>query len=149
VKPQPTPVAEPVAPPQQPAPVQPAPPPPRAAAPPEPTPAPAAPAESDDAAIRRVIRTFEQAIETKDIGLYRSVRPNISKAAETVLMNSFRQAGSQEIDLQVENLRIDGRTALARIVRRDTLITSGRRQVQNSTQTLRFEKTATGWIIVE
>jgi serine/threonine protein kinase len=154
VKPQPTPtpaaapapVAEPVAPPP-PAPVQPAPQ--GAAAAPEPAPTPAAPVESDEAAIRRVIRTFEQAIETKDIGLYRSVRPNLSKAAETVLMNSFRQNDKQEIDLKVENLRIDGRTALARIVRRDTLITSGRRQVQNSIQTLRFEKTATGWIIVE
>lgn len=112
-------------------------------------PTPAPPVESDDAAIRRVIHTFEQAIETKDIGLYRSVRPNLSKAAETVLMNSFRQIDSQEIDLRVENLRIDGRTASARIVRRDTLITSGRRQVQNSTQTLKFEKTATGWIIAE
>ena len=96
-----------------------------------------------------MIHTFEQAIETKDIGLYRSVRPNLSKAAETVLMNSFRQIDSQEIDLRVENLRIDGRTASARIVRRDTLITSGQRQVQNSTQTLKFEKTATGWIIAE
>jgi serine/threonine protein kinase len=157
-KPQPTPpaptpapaqVTEPVAPPP-PAPVQPAPTPPRTATvTPEPAPTPAPPVESDDAAIRRVIHTFEQAIETKDIGLYRSVRPNLSKAAETVLMNSFRQIDSQEIDLRVENLRIDGRTASARIVRRDTLITSGRRQVQNSTQTLKFEKTATGWIIAE
>ena len=129
--------------------MQPAPAPQRAAAPPEPTPTPAAPVESDEAAIRRVIRTFEQAIETKDIALYRSVRPNLSKAAETVLTNSFRQNDKQEIELRVENLRIEGRTASARIVRQDTLITSGRRQVQNSTQTLRFEKTATGWIIVE
>jgi serine/threonine protein kinase len=157
VKPQPTPAAaapapapapEPVATPP-PAPVQPAAPPPRTAAAPEPAPKPAAPVESDEAAIRRVIRTFEQAIETQDVGLYRSVRPNLTKAEETVLMNSFRQIDSQEIELRVENLRIEGRSASARIVRRDTLITSGRRQVQNSTQTLRFEKTATGWFIAE
>ncbi len=149
--PPPAQVVEPVAPPP-PAPAQPTPTPPRTAAvtpEPAPTPTPATPVESDDAAIRRVIRTFEQAIETKDIGLYRSVRPNLSKAAETILMNSFRQIDTQEIDLRVESLKIDGRTASARIVRRDTLITSGRRQVQNSTQTLRFEKTATGWIIAE
>jgi hypothetical protein len=96
-----------------------------------------------------VIGTYERAIETKDIALYRSVRPNLSRAAETVLTNSFRQVDSQEIDLRVENLRIDGRTASARIVRRDTLTTAGRRQVQNSTQTLRFEKTDRGWIIAE
>ncbi len=149
VKPQPSPapapVPEPVAPPP---PVQPATPAPRdAAAPPEP--APSAPVETDDAAIRRVIRIYEQAIETEDIALYRSVRPGLTKAAETVLMNSFRQIDSQEIDMRVENLRIDGRTATARIARRDTLTTAGRRQTQNSTQTLRFEKTESGWVIAE
>jgi|KBSSwiStaDraftv2_1062776.scaffolds.fasta_scaffold77104_2 serine/threonine protein kinase len=156
-KPQPSPAPEPAAPP--PAPVQPAPPP-RAAAPPEATPPPAtpppaaapaaaAPVESDDAAIRRVIQTYRRAIETKDIALFRSVRPNLTRAAETTLMNSFRQIDSQQIELRVENLRIDGRTASAQIARRDTLITSGRRQVQNSTQTLRFAKTDAGWFIAE
>jgi hypothetical protein len=96
-----------------------------------------------------VIRVYERAIETKDVALYRSIRPNLSRAAEGVLMNSFRQIDSQEIDIQVENLRIDGRTASARLVRRDTLVTAGRRQTQNSTQTLRFEKTEAGWIIAE
>ena len=154
--PAPAPAPEPAAAP--PASVQPAPPP-RAAAPPEPTPPAAIPpaqtqaapsvAESDDAAIRRVIQTYKRAIETKDIALFRSVRPNLTRAAETVLMNSFKQIDSQQIDLRVESLRIDGRTASAQIVRRDTLITAGRRQVQNSTQTLRFQKTDAGWFIAE
>jgi hypothetical protein len=134
--------------PPPPAPAQPAAQPSRTAASPEPAP-PAAPVESDDAAIRRVIRIYEQAIETKDIGLFRSIRPNLSRAEETVLMNSFRQIDSQEIDIKVESLRIDGRTASARLVRRDTLTTAGRRQVQNSQQTLRFQKTEAGWIISE
>jgi serine/threonine protein kinase len=150
VKPQPapapSPAVEPAPPP--PAPVQPATPPPRAAATPEPS-QPAAPVETDDAAIRRVIRVYEQAIETKNIGLYRSVRPGLTPAAEAVLMNSFRQIDSQEIDIRIENLRIDGKTATARLGRRDTLMTAGRRQIQNSTQTLRFEKTGAGWIIAE
>ena len=149
VKPQPSPapapMPEPVAPPP---PVQPATPAPRAAAPP-PEAAPSAPIETDEAAIRRVIRIYEQAIETEDIALYRSVRPGLTKQAETVLMNSFRQIDSQEIEMRVENLRIDGRTATARVARRDTLTTAGRRQTQNSTQTLRFEKTDSGWVIAE
>ena len=144
--PAPPPAADPAPPP--PAPVQPATPSPRAEATPEPS-QPAAPVETDEAAIRRVIRVYEQAIETKNIALYRSVRPGLTPAAETVLTNSFRQIDSQEIDIRVENLRIDGRTATARLARRDTLITAGRRQIQNSTQTLRFEKTGAGWIIAE
>ena len=175
-KPQPTPTPEPVAPtpaaPVQPAPVQPAPtpaaaqppatqpattppptqpapPPPRTTTAPAPATTPAASAESDDAAIRRLIRSYEQAIETKDIGLYRSIRTNLTRAAETVLTNSFRQIDSQEIEIRVENLRIEGRTATARLTRRDTLVISGRRDVRNSTQTMKFEKTDTGWLIAE
>jgi hypothetical protein len=135
--------------------VQPAAPPPRAAAPEAPPrattpePPPATPAETDEAAIRRLIRIFEQAIETKDIGLYRSVRPGLTRADEAVLMNSFRQIDTQEIEVRIENVRIDGKTATARIARRDVLTTAGRRQTQNSTQTLRFEKTGAGWIISE
>jgi hypothetical protein len=64
-------------------------------------------------------------------------------------MNSFKQIDSQQIDLRIESLRVDGRTASAQIVRRDTLMTAGRRQVQNSTQILRFEKTDAGWFISE
>ena len=96
-----------------------------------------------------MIRIYKQAIETKNIALYRSVRPNLSRSAETVLMNSFKQVDSQEIDIRVEGLEIDGRRASARLVRRDTLTIAGRRQIQNITQTLRFEKTEAGWIIAE
>jgi hypothetical protein len=134
--------------PPNPAPAQQAPPPPRPA-PPEPAPPAAAPVETDDAAIRRVIRVYEQAIETKDVALYRSVRTNLTREAETVLMNSFRQIDSQQIDIRIESLRIEGRTASARLVRQDTLVTRGRRDVRNSTQTMRFEKTNTGWLIAE
>jgi serine/threonine protein kinase len=141
------PASEPVAPPQPPA--QAAAPGARAAASPQPAPPAAAAVETDEAAIRRVIRVYERAIETKDIALYRSIRPKLPRAAEAVLMNSFRQIDSQEIDIRVENLRIEGRTASARLVRRDTLVTAGRRQTQDSTQTLRFEKTDAGWIIAE
>jgi hypothetical protein len=96
-----------------------------------------------------VIRVYEQAIETKDIALYRSVRTNLTRGAETVLMNSFKQVDSQEIDIRIESLRIEGRTASAQLVRRDTLVTRGRREVRNSTQTMRFQKTDTGWLIAE
>ena len=96
-----------------------------------------------------MIQIYKRAIETKDIALFRSVRPNLSREAETTLTNSFKQIDSQQIELRIDNLRIDGRTATAQIARRDTLVTAGRRQVQNSSQTLKFEKTTTGWFITE
>jgi serine/threonine protein kinase len=136
--------------PAQPAPVQPAPAQPstRAASPSPDTLPPTSPVESDDAAIRRIVATYKTAIETKNVGLYRSVRPGLTVAEETRLRDSFRQVESQQITISIDEIRIDGRTATVRLSRQDVAITSGgRRQTQSIRQTLRLEKPATGWII--
>src|SRR5262245_5594828 len=129
-------------------PVQPAPQPtPRAAAPPPDT-ATTSPVESDDAAIRRVINTYKAAIEKKNVELFRSVRPGLSSADEARLRDSFRQVDSQQITLVVEEIRVDGRTATARLSRQDVIVNGGRRETQNRRQqTMRFEKSAAGWIM--
>lgn len=97
--------------------------------------------------IRRAIATYKTAIETKNLALYRSVRPGLSSAEESRLRESFRQADSQQVSITIEEIRVEGRTATARVTRQDVIVSPGRRQVQNSRQTIRFEKTATGWII--
>jgi Protein kinase domain len=151
----PTPTPTPTPTPVQPAPAPPAAepqPPPRttASAPPAlPTIPPSSPVESDDALIRGVVRTYERAIETKNVDLFRSVRPGLSAADESRLRASFSQIDSQQVDIVVEELRVDGRTATVRLSRRDTFMSGGRRQTNASRQTLRFEKTAAGWIITE
>jgi serine/threonine protein kinase len=133
----------------------PAQPPPRTAAAPPPPAAspstipPSSPVESDDALIRGVIRTYERAIETKSVDLFRSVRPGLSAAEENRLRTSFSQVDSQQVDIVVEDLRVEGRTATVRISRRDTITNGGRRQNASSRQTLRLEKGAGGWIITE
>jgi len=143
-QPQPTPAAEPPA-------TQP---PPRTAAgaPPTPLPStvpPTSPVESDEALVRGVLRTYERAIETKNVDLFRSIRPGLSAAEENRLRTSFSQIDSQQVDITVEELRIEGRTANVRISRRDTIMSGGRRQNASSRQTLRLEKAAGGWIITD
>jgi serine/threonine protein kinase len=143
-QPQPTPATEPPA-------TQP---PPRAAAtPPTPVPStvpPTSPVESDDALVRGVLRTYERAIETKNVDLFRSVRPGLSAGEESRLRTSFNEIDSQQVDIVVEDLRIEGRTATVRISRRDTMIMrGGRRQTASSRPTLRLEKGAAGWIITQ
>src|SRR5688572_8184840 len=143
-QPQPNPAAEP--PPTQP--------PPRAAASAPPTPLPStvpptSPVESDEALVRGVLRTYERAIETKNVDLFRSIRPGLSAAEENRLRTSFSQIDSQQVDITVEELRIEGRTANVRISRRDTIMSGGRRQNASSRQTLRLEKAAGGWIITD
>jgi serine/threonine protein kinase len=141
-QPQPTPAAEPP-PTTQPAPRT-------AAAPPLPsTIPPTSPVESDDALVRGVVRTYERAIETKNIDLFRSVRPGLSAAEESRLRASFGQIDAQQVDIVVEDLRIEGRTATVRLSRRDTITSGGRRQTASSRQTLRLEKAAAGWIITD
>lgn len=100
--------------------------------------------------MRSVLRTYERAIETKNVDLFRSVRPGLSAAEENRLRASFNEIDSQQVDIVVEDLRIDGRTATVRISRRDTMIMrGGRRQTASSRPTLRLEKGAGGWIITE
>jgi len=123
-----------------------------ATAPPTPSPStipPTSPVESDDALVRGVLRTYERAIETKNVDLFRSVRPGLSAAEENRLRASFSQIDSQQVDIVVEELRIEGRSATVRISRRDTIMSGGRRQTASSRQTLRMEKAAGGWIITE
>ena len=103
--------------------------------------------ESDEALVRGVLRTYERAFETKSIDLYRSVRPGLSAAEESRLRTSFSQIDSQQVDIVVEELRIDGRSAMVRLSRRDTIMSRGQRQTATSRQTLRLDKAATGWII--
>jgi hypothetical protein len=120
-----------------------------AAARPEP-PAPAAPVrESDEAVIRRVIATYERAIETKDLALFRSVRPGLSADEERRLRASFDQVTRQEIDIRIEGITVTGDTATARLARQDTLETGGRSQTTRSSQTLRLARRNASWIIVE
>jgi hypothetical protein len=118
------------------------------AAVPDSTPAPT-PVESDDAAIRRAIATYAAAVEQKDVALFRSVRPGLSAVEEARLRESFRQIESQRVTLDVEEIRVDGRTATARVSRQDEIVVGGRRQTQKSRQVVRLERAAAGWIITE
>jgi serine/threonine protein kinase len=144
-QPQQTPAVEP----QQPAPQ---PPPRTASAPPPSTPtiSPTSPVESDEALVRGVLRTYERAIETKNVDLFRSVWPGLSAADESRLRASFGEIDSQQVDIMIENLRIEGRSATVRVSRRDTMMMKGgRRQTASSRPTLRMEKGASGWIITD
>jgi hypothetical protein len=100
--------------------------------------------------VRGVLRTYERAIETKNVDLFRSVWPGLSAADESRLRASFGEIDSQQVDIMIENLRIEGRSATVRVSRRDTMMMKGgRRQTASSRPTLRMEKGASGWIITD
>lgn len=106
--------------------------------------------ETDDAAIRAVIATYERAIESKSLELFRSVRPGLTSAEETRLRESFRRVDSQEVTIRVTELKISGRTAVARLARTDVIVSAGGRQPPlSSQQTLTLAKVGSNWVITE
>jgi ketosteroid isomerase-like protein len=104
------------------------------------------PVESDESAIRRVIATYETALKTKDVDLYRSVRPGLSAAEEAALRESFRQIDNQ-VTITIVDIRVGGKTAISWISRGDVVTVGGLRQATRVRQTLFLEKSASAWII--
>lgn len=118
-------------------------------APRPPEPSRPAPDEVDDAAIRRVVATYGRAIETKDLALFRSIKPNLSSDEERRLQQGFRAVGSQQVSLTVAGIDRRGDTATVVVQRRDVLEVGGRRQTVDARQTLTLTRAAGGWVITE
>jgi serine/threonine-protein kinase len=83
-------------------------------------PATAAPV-NEEPAIRRVIADYQRAIETRDLDLFRSVKPNLSGQEERTLRATFAQVRSHEIELTIGPIRVDGRQARVQLTRNDTI----------------------------
>jgi serine/threonine protein kinase len=111
-------------------------------------PAAATPTADDEGAIRRLVATYARAIETKDLALFRSIKPNLSAEEQRRLENGFRAVTSQQVSLTI--VSIDRRRDDASVVikRRDTIDAGGRRQTVDSDQTLQLTRTAGGWVVV-
>jgi hypothetical protein len=114
-------------------------------------PAPTAgpPAEDDEAAIRRVIATYGRAIESKDLSLFRSIKPNLSSEEERRLRDGFRAVSSQQVNLTILTIDRRGQEATVVVRRRDTIQPGGRPQTAESQQTIRLARTTGAWVILE
>lgn len=133
-------------PPSTPTPAVPAPAVERPVPPPPPAPAPAA---DDEGAVRRVVAAYARAIETKDVGLFRSVKPNLSREEEQRLQEGFRAVTSQQVQLTVVSVEIRDQEAAAVAQRRDVIDAGGRRRTVESRQTFRLARNASGWVITD
>ena len=101
----------------------------------------AAAAEED---VRRVIASYERAIETKDLELFRTVKPNLSGDEERRLQAAFGSTGSHEVAITILSLQIEGEEAVAQLARRDTLEGS---IISSFPQTLELVRASGGWVI--
>jgi len=128
--------------------------------PPAPTSAPvtsSAPATSPapsrvqiEEAIRQTLATYERAIESKDIALFRRAKPNLTSNEAKRLTDSFEAVDSHDVEIDVQTVTIDGGTATAVVSRRDTIVIRGRTQNGNTRQqTFVLQNTGGGWVITE
>jgi hypothetical protein len=105
--------------------------------------------EQDDAAIRRVIASYARAIENKDVGLFRAIKPNLSREEERRLEESFRAVTSQKVNLTIVSIDRRGDQATAIVRRRDTIQLGGRQQAAESQQAIRLARDGRDWTIVD
>jgi serine/threonine protein kinase len=108
-----------------------------------------APAEDDEAAIRRVVATYGRAIENKDLALFRTVKPNLSREEERRLTEGFRNVVSQRVELTILSIDRQNQGATVQVRRRDVIQTGRQQQTAESRQTFALARASGGWVIVE
>ncbi len=112
--------------------------------------APTAAASSGDAAqmaVRRtVFESYRRAIESQDIALFRSLKPDLTTNEEKALRESFKAIKSQVVGLTEESVQVDpgGERATVKVSRQD--IVNGRPTPRFS-QTFHLVRSGSGWQI--
>jgi hypothetical protein len=96
-----------------------------------------------------VVATYAKAIETKDLALFRTVKPNMSADEQRRIEDGFRAVTSQQVSVTIVSIEQRGQEASVRLRRRDTIQAGGRQQITDSEQTMTLTRSTSGWVIRE
>jgi hypothetical protein len=102
------------------------------------------PAANAEQAVRRLISDYGRALETQDIDLFRTIKPNLSGDEEKRLRESFRAIKSHRVGISVDSVQIDGPRAIVRVSRQDTINGNPMRPLQ---QTFHLQARDGSWAI--
>ena len=103
----------------------------------------------DEASIRAALEAYRQAIEARDLGALRHVRPALSPADLQRFQRAFDQLESLEVTLAVESMAVNGDQAEVRGVREDHFVTKDGRTLRNRAPfTYRLQSSSGRWIIL-
>ncbi len=105
-------------------------------------PVPAGP--SDEDLIRTLVADYGRAIETKDLGLFRRVKPNLSGDEQKRLQQAFAAETRQDVNISILDLSVSGGTAHVRLARRDTI---DGRAIDPFEQVLTLRRGDAGWTV--
>jgi hypothetical protein len=95
-----------------------------------------------------VIGTYARAIETKDLALFRTVKPNLTPLELRRIEEGFRGV-DQRVNVTILSIERTGSDAIVRVHRHDQVTARGRGQTADIDQTLTMVKSPQGWIIRE
>ena len=112
-------------------------------------PSDAPPVADDESAIRAVVAAYARAIETKDLALFRSIKPNLGADEERRIQQGFRAVTSQKVNITIASIDRRGDRASLQLRRQDIIVAGGRRQSPESRQTMTLVKSNGSWVIVE
>jgi hypothetical protein len=96
-----------------------------------------------------VVATYARAIETKDVALFRTVKPNLSSDELRRIEEGFRAVASQQVNITILSIEQHGQDASVRLRRRDTIQAGGRQQTSEGQQTMTLARSGSGWVIRE
>lgn len=94
--------------------------------------------------IRRLVGDYARAIETKDVDLFHTLKPNLSGEEERRLARAFASVRSQRVTITIESIQVQGEGAVVHLSRRDILDGA---LVSRFPQTLRLSRGPRGWSI--
>ena len=99
---------------------------------------------TEEPAIRKVIADYGRAIASKDIALFRAVKPNLTPDEEKRLQESFKAIKSQQVAITIDGVSVDGSQATVKVSRQDTI---NGKPVQPIRQVFRLAQAGGGWAI--
>jgi serine/threonine protein kinase/tetratricopeptide (TPR) repeat protein len=95
-------------------------------------------------AVLRVITDYGRALETRDVTLFKTLKPDLSGDEEKRLREAFKAIQSQRVSITIESVQIEGSRATVRVSRQDTLNGKSMRPLQ---QTFRLVEKDGTWTI--
>jgi hypothetical protein len=99
---------------------------------------------AEERAIQKVLESYVHAIESRDVELFKSVKPNLTPDEERRARKAFESVKSQAVAMTINTVEVKDTEAVVRVSRRDTINGS---IVSSFPQTFALVKGKEGWRI--
>jgi hypothetical protein len=91
-----------------------------------------------------VIEEYARAMQTRDVALFRRLKPNLSGEDERRLREAFRNSKTERVGISIEAVEVDGDRATVRAMRQDVI---DGRPTKAVAQTFRLARVGSSWQI--